>query len=217
MDKKYIVFFDFDNTISKVDVIDDMLERFSKDDKWVKLEEKWKSGKIGSKECLKGQVNGIRITKKDLDAYLDGIEIDPYFKKLLKLLRSNKIKTYILSDNFGYILKTILKSNGIDGIPVRSNRLKISGDRLSPSFPFSDNDCGDFCGHCKRSSLRKLSKKNKTIVYIGDGRSDICPAKASDVVFAKATLLEYFKSKKLGHIPLNNLNDVYKYFERNLA
>ena len=39
--KNLTVFFDFDNTITMSDVIDDMLERFSKDDGWKKLEEKW--------------------------------------------------------------------------------------------------------------------------------------------------------------------------------
>ena len=33
-----MVFFDFDNTITTIDVIDDMLERFSKDDEWKALE-----------------------------------------------------------------------------------------------------------------------------------------------------------------------------------
>ena len=81
--QNYIVFFDFDNTITTIDVIDDMLERFSGDDGWKDLEEKWKREEIGSRECLKGQVEGIGIDKEKLDNYLSTIKIDPYFKKLL--------------------------------------------------------------------------------------------------------------------------------------
>lgn len=60
---KCIVFFDFDNTISTCDVFDSMLPRFSKDAFWIKLEKRWKSGKIGSKACLEGQIKGMSITK----------------------------------------------------------------------------------------------------------------------------------------------------------
>ena len=36
----FIVFFDFDNTITTIDVIDDMLARFSGDDGWKELEKR---------------------------------------------------------------------------------------------------------------------------------------------------------------------------------
>ena len=82
--KNFIVFFDFDNTITSIDVIDDMLERFSGDDKWKDLEKRWQREEIGSLECLKGQVEGIRVDKETLDNYLSKVKIDPYFKKLLQ-------------------------------------------------------------------------------------------------------------------------------------
>jgi 2-hydroxy-3-keto-5-methylthiopentenyl-1-phosphate phosphatase len=213
MDNKYVVFFDFDNTITKFDVIDNMLERFSKDNGWMELEKHWRSGKIGSKDCLRGQVKGIRISKKDLNSYLKSVKLDPYFKKVLTLLRSKNIQTYILTDNFDYMVKTILKSNKLNKIPVYSNKVRLTGDKLMPSFPRSSKTCGNFCGHCKKTTMRRLSEKNKTLVYVGDGRSDICPAKSADVVFAKDTLLKYCRSNKIDHIPLNNINDVYSYFQ----
>lgn len=216
MNNKYVVFFDFDNTITSFDVIDDMLERFSEDDRWIGLENKWKRGKIGSKECLKGQIEGIRISRGELDGYLHHVKLDPYFKKLMKFLRSKKIKTVILSDNFDYILKTILNSNGVNRLPVYSNKVRIVRDRLIPSFPLTRKDCDGTCGHCKNNSMRKVAGKDSTLIYIGDGRSDICPAKAADIVFAKDALLDYFKAKKLDHIPIKNLGTVYKYFKRSL-
>jgi 2-hydroxy-3-keto-5-methylthiopentenyl-1-phosphate phosphatase len=217
MNNKYVVFFDFDNTITSFDVIDDMLERFSKDDRWIALENKWKKGRIGSRECLKGQVEGIRISRKELDSYLHRVKLDPYFKKLAGFLRSKKIKTVILSDNFDYILKTVLTSNGVNRLPVYSNRLRLVKDRLIPSFPLTQKACDGTCGHCKNRSMRKIAGKGNTLIYIGDGRSDICPARAADIVFAKDALKDYFKSKKLDYIPIRNLGTVYKYFKRSLS
>jgi 2-hydroxy-3-keto-5-methylthiopentenyl-1-phosphate phosphatase len=76
----FIVFFDFDNTITTIDVIDDMLERFSGDEGWKELEKRWQREEIGSRECLKGQVEGIRVRKEILDKYLTTIAIDPYLR-----------------------------------------------------------------------------------------------------------------------------------------
>lgn len=39
--KKLKIFFDFDNTITTFDTIDDMIVRFSVNDKWKKLEYDW--------------------------------------------------------------------------------------------------------------------------------------------------------------------------------
>lgn len=50
--EKCVVFFDFDNTVATCDCFDNMLPRFSHDDLWVDLENKWKKGKIGSKPRL---------------------------------------------------------------------------------------------------------------------------------------------------------------------
>jgi len=210
--KKPVVFFDFDNTITMFDVLDDMLVKFSINDNWKKLEDEWKEGKIGSRECLKGQVEGVGITRKALDKYLSGIKIDPYFPKLVKLLNARGIKTFILSDNFEYILNKVLKDNEIKGLDVYANRLSITGGRLKPTFPITNEACGD-CAHCKQTSLLKNTNIDSTSFYIGDGRSDICASQSADVVFAKGYLKNYCKKKKISHIPFNELKSVYKYFE----
>lgn len=114
--EKCVVFFDFDNTITTLDVFDNMLPRFSQDDLWVDLEKKWKKGKIGSMACLEGQIKGMSITKRALNNYLSGVRLDPYFKKIAKILGSKGVKTIVLSDNFDYILKRILGIHGIKNL-----------------------------------------------------------------------------------------------------
>jgi len=209
--KKPVIFFDFDNTITTFDILDDMLARFSRDDKWMALEDRWNNGEIGSRECLKGQVEGIAITKKALDKYLSGIELDPFFAKLVKFLGSKGIRIFILSDNFEYTLKKILENNGIEKMSIYANSLKIEGDRLWPGFPLTNASCGD-CAHCKKTSMLSNAAVDSTSVYIGDGRSDICAAEAADMVFAKGYLKDYLKKKRLPHLPFEDLEDVYDYF-----
>lgn len=208
----HVVFLDFDNTITSYDVFDNMLERFAKNQGWIALEKKWKAGKIGSRECLAGQIDCIRVGKKALDRYLDRVKIDPYSKRLLALLRTKKVKTFILSDNFDYVLRRVLYSKGIPAPRIYSNRLFISEDKLIPRFPFANKRC-PACAHCKTKNLLEKAGKGATIVYVGDGRSDTCPSEHADIIFAKEYLKEHCRKKHLGYIPFNGLKDVYNYFK----
>jgi len=212
---KHIVFFDFDNTIAEKDVFDDMLVHFSKDRRWEELEKQWRAGLIGSRACLEGQIKGIRVAKTRLDRYLSGIKIDPYFKKLLALFKTRRIKAVILSDNFDYILKKILSANAAGKIRVYSNRMRFSRGRLIPRFPFADKRCHS-CAHCKKKNLLANLNGQSIIVYIGDGRSDICPAQYAQMVFAKDALLGFCRKNKIAHIPFKGLKEVHRYLKRSL-
>lgn len=205
------VFFDFDNTITPFDILDDIIERFSVDRSWVKFEQLWKKGKIGSKKCLQGQLSSVRITKGSLEKYLSTIKVDPCFKRLFLLLKRRGVRPVILSDNFSFIIKYILRNNGIRGLRVYSNSLKFDKDRLLVSFPHTNISCFR-CGHCKKNNLPGSNFRDK-IVYIGDGLSDICPAESSDIVFAKGSLLKHFKQNKISCIPFKDLSGVYRYFK----
>ena len=214
--EKCVVFFDFDNTISTCDVFDNMLPRFSRDDLWVSLEKKWKRGHIGSRDCLEGQIKGLSIDKVSLNKYLAGIKLDPYFKKIVNGLSASGVKIIVLSDNFDYILKHIFKLNGIKGLKVYSNKLKVGRDALIPIFPYANNSC-HICAHCKTKNLLANVGRDSIIIYIGDGRSDVCPAQYADIVFAKDELLDFFKEKKMTCFGYKSLKDTYDFFKRSFA
>jgi len=214
--KKCVIFFDFDNTIATCDVFDNMLLLFSRDDRWIELEKKWKSGRIGSKTCMEGQLRGMDLDKRPGDAYLPKINLDPYFKELYKFLRSKKIKTVVLSDNFDYILNRILKINRINNLKVLANKLSFTRGKIITDYPFKNKEC-QICAHCKTKNMLGSVSKGATIIYVGDGSSDICPAKRAELVFAKDSLLRYFKDNKLEYIVFHNLKDVLNQLKRKIS
>ncbi|MBL7070141.1 MAG: hypothetical protein ISS27_01560 [Candidatus Omnitrophica bacterium] len=63
-------FFDFDNTITGFDVLDDLVKRYSINKKWQFFERAWKNGSIGSRKCLQEQLRVVRITRAGLKMYL---------------------------------------------------------------------------------------------------------------------------------------------------
>ncbi len=206
------VFLDFDNTMTTSDVLDDVIRRFSINNQWMALEKAWHEEKIGTKECLEGQLRNVRVNKKALNNFLKKVELDPHFHQLLALLIREGIKPVILSDNFTYIIEWILKNHGIKDLKVYGNALRFYREHIFPSFPYDNPFCLT-CAHCKKIHLTKDKTENKLIVYVGDGRSDFCPARVSDIVFAKDNLLRFMTKEELPCIAYKNLGDVHHYFQ----
>ena len=107
--KDCLVFFDFDNTITPFDVLDDIIKHFSVNKDWQALESSWQKGKISSRECLEGQLRSVRISRSNLLRYLSRIKVDPHVRKLFNLLIREGIRPVVLSDSFTFIIKTILQ------------------------------------------------------------------------------------------------------------
>jgi len=209
----YRVFIDFDNTITLFDVFDDIVERFSIDRKWEEYESLWKKRAIGSKECLAGQLRSVRVARGDLLRYLSGVGLDPHFGDLLTTLRRAGAAPVIVSDSFSLLIRSILRRRGVKGMKVYSNNLRFRGGRLIPSFPHRNGRCGR-CAHCKSGSLRRENAAGRKVIYIGDGLSDTCPAEGADIVFAKGSLKEYLKEKKVPFVTFRDLGDVNNYMKK---
>ena len=207
-----MVFFDFDNTITSLDVLDAVIGKFSIDQKWMIHEEAWKEGKIGSKQCLEAQLRSVRVTRADLTKYVKQIPLDPFALKLFQMLRRQRIPFMIVSDSFTVIIRTILRHHGIRKAKVFANHLSFKKDRLIPSFPYHSKECRRGCAHCKR--IHVLEHKNRTTIYVGDGLSDVCPALEADIVFAKDSLASHLAAERKFHTAFCDLGDVCAFFEQ---
>lgn len=207
-----MVFLDFDNTITSLDVLDAIIGKFSIDQKWMIYEEAWKEGRIGSRQCLEAQLRSVRVTRADLEKYVKQIPLDPFALKLFQTLHRQHIPCMIVSDSFTVIIRTILRHYGIRQAKVFANQLSFKKDRLIPSFPYHSKDCRRGCAHCKR--IHVLGHKDKTTIYVGDGLSDVCPALEADIVFAKDSLASHLEAERKFHTAFCDLGEVCAFFER---
>jgi 2,3-diketo-5-methylthio-1-phosphopentane phosphatase len=195
------VFVDFDGTISLEDTTDVVLERFA-DPSWQKVEAEWLAGQIGSRECMKRQVELIRATPEELDALCDEIPLDPQFPELVALCRSHDIPVTVVSDGLDRnILRMLARIDA--NVPVMANRLVYRGDRQwSLEFPYSSDACLSGAGNCKCLALDAEAETLR--ILIGDGRSDFCAAEDADLVLAKAALAEHCQNTGAPFIVFGN-------------
>jgi len=126
-DHDLIVFSDFDGTISRRDVGNRLFHHFS-DGKSEEVVARWKAGEIDSRD--------------------NGFDLDPGFAELAKLCRTHNLPLYIVSDGLDLYIRHLLNRQGLDGLPVFSNRAIIEAGRLNITWPYADDSCGQ-CGNCK--------------------------------------------------------------------
>ncbi len=202
------VWIDFDGTISQRDVLDDLILRYAKNESWRLIEERWAAGVIGSHECLRQEFALLRVSSQELEDFVRTVPIDPGFAPLVKLLHTLNVPMAILSDGIGRFINTILSQNGISGVPVLANSLVHRGEQLILKCHRSGKGCESRAAHCKCQSAERIGSRDKTTIYIGDGRSDLCPAAKADVVFAKGVLAKELAHRLIPFIAYRDLTDV---------
>ena len=210
LSKAQYAFFDFDNTITPYDVLDDIIEKFCQSQKCQQYEILWQKGEISSAECLRVQLGLIEAKKEEIEEYLAQVRIDPDFRKLLFLFKEYGIKVVILSDSVHFLIETILKNNGVGEIDIYANRLEFAPASLKACFPHASEKCS-MCGHCKKETLQKL-KAGSGAIFAGDGRYDVCAALAADFIFAKGDLAQELRKKEALFYEFSSLADICSFF-----
>lgn len=207
MNKIDAIYCDFDGTITKKDSVNGFFEKYT-GDKWLESEKLWVEGKISSRENAIIQVGLLKnISQKQLDDYIDSIEIDDYFLDFVDYVKSNNIKLTILSDGFDLFIQKVLERYDLD-IPYYANKLMCNNGVFSIEFPYYNESCDKKAGMCKCQKV----KENK-FGYIGDGTSDLCIASKADILFASKNLHKYCKEKNIKHshfTSFRNIIDVLK-------
>ncbi len=201
------VWLDFDGTITREDVLDKLIERYAVNNAWKLIEQRWQAGLIGSRECLEQEFAQIRIGQSDLASFLDTIDIDSGIYSLLAVLRDNDVPATILSDGIGLFINHILAKNGIS-LPYRSNDIQHEGQHLRLQCPHASATCESAAAHCKCASATALALAGRQTIYVGDGRSDLCPSRKADLVFAKGVLARTLAAEHRAFIPFTTLEDV---------
>lgn len=206
---QWTILCDFDGTISVEDITDSLLERFGRDG-WQAIEQAWKRGEIGSRECMARQVALIDASRDELDAHLDRMAIDPAFPAFVAAARAAGMPLAILSDGLDYAIERILGRCGIDDVPIIANRLVAEAARgWRLEFPYGRNGC--LSGNCKCSSAGIAHADHRRVLMIGDGASDFCVAGEVDFVFAKHRLVEHCRAAGIAHATITGFADAVQW------
>ena len=201
---------DFDGTISTVDVTDCLLEAYA-DPEWLAIEAEWKSGDIGSWECLDRQLAVLRATQVEIEALADTISIDPHFKEFAEFCARSAIPLVIVSDGLDGIITRILHRHGLGHLPVYANSfLTFGANQHRLVSPYRNADCSSRAGTCKCEVIADVvADRPDRVLFVGDGQSDFCAAaRMADAVAAKSLLLAQLKATERSYVEFSTFADV---------
>lgn len=202
------IFVDFDGTVTTKDVGEEMFMKFGDPVEALKIVDRWAKDEITSVESWQLLCETVENLDRNVyDEFLNTFEISAGFHEFIDYCNDNNIEARILSDGLDYYIERILKNNNLSHLEFYSNHLSFNGNKLIPSFPYTDEEC-KLCGNCKRNHIINNSADEDYSIYIGDGYSDKCPAQYCDFIFAKDSLLKYCEVNRITYFPYKNFNDV---------
>ena len=206
MPNRYEIFVDFDGTITTLDSLEYILNKYA-GTVWQSIENLVTQKKILEKEALQKEFDLLHADLKHVLADLQDIPVDPHFREFVQMCRTHDVPLTVLSGGFDVFIQTIFKFNGIENLPFYSNSVQVKEGKWrvvpSPTPRLRNN-----CNHCKSYWLRKARLSGSTVVYIGDGNTDRCPAERADIRFAKNNLAAYLKQASLAYYPFRDFADI---------
>jgi 2,3-diketo-5-methylthio-1-phosphopentane phosphatase len=203
------IFCDFDGTITTCDTTDLVLSRLAAPE-WEALERQWVDGDLTAAECMRAQVALIEGDQAALDATLDEIELCAGFTEFVVWARSNDIPLTIISDGVDYFIQRILARHDLTDLPIFSNRLAGAPGSWRLEQPWALSGCTALTGVCKCGAARisGFAERGRKLIFIGDGRSDLCLSQRADILFAKDWLAEQARNARRSYSPFETFHDV---------
>lgn len=212
------IFTDFDETITRVNVTDTVLEKFA-DPSWHAIQDAWLAGKLSAREVLQRQMPLITVEPEELNTFIDSIEVDPFFAEFAHFCRQEGHDLYVLSDGFDYWIRRILnrvvsETGGSWPFPVFACGLTLQSPRVEISFPYFPDGCSHGCATCKPALFFQLSRKAENAVVIGDGSSDFLLSRGADLVLAKGSLRRFCRSEHIPYESFDHFGDILEKVRR---
>ncbi len=205
----YLVFIDFDGTITSNDVGYEMFRKFTRA-ATEPLVQSYRRGEINSLECLSRECDIWNAASPDMNevySYLDSQNLRDGFQGFLRTLENWQIKPLILSEGFDFYIDRVLAAHGFLHLERITNIARVDDGRLIPRFPFNQLGCRE-CSNCKGYHINRLRPALSAAVYIGDGHSDLHASQMADIVFARSHLRELLGETGRTFISYDSFDDI---------
>jgi HAD superfamily phosphoserine phosphatase-like hydrolase len=200
---------DFDGTVAREDVGNRFFSAFTRDRAaWDAIIDEWLAGTLGGRKVLARECRLMDVDEERAAAFVAGRAIDPSFPDFVAAARAAGGDVAIASDGLLFYVRRILDAHGLDHVPARANGARFVDGGLVPEFGSPDGTGCGRCGTCKGAVLAELARGHARTVFVGDGLSDRCGARAAGTVYAKHALLDYCRREGIAATPFETFADV---------
>lgn len=208
---KILIQCDFDGTVTYEDASFAILETYIPG-QWEELFSEYQNGKMTVGEFNSRVFAKVTSDKATLLEIVDKqINVREGFPDFIEFCKNRKYRIVFVSNGLDFYIRHILNKTGFNEMEVHASITDFQSTGLvvrhkGPDGNFLDRDVKEtFTDYFKSQGYR--------IIYLGDGRSDIYPARKCDHVFATGSLAGYCREENLNCTPFESFKDVIREME----
>ena len=209
---KTIVQCDFDGTITEEDQAFLLLDAFARGN-WRQLLTEYREGKISVGHF---NTSAFAMVKEDKQTLVNFVKrtakIRPGFQELVTYCRGEGIQFIIVSNGLDFYINTILTDMGVENIEVFAAQAQFAYGGIEVKYIGPDGIHLD--SNFKDTFTKLFLTRGYRVIYVGNGLSDLSPARHAHHIFACDELLNLCKQTGLNCIPFVDLNDVVRGLKR---
>lgn len=203
---KTVVQCDFDGTVTEEDVSFLLLNAFT-DGSWRQLLKEYREQKVAVSYFNAKAFAMIKADKQTLVEFTKGkVKIRTGFPQLVAYCQRRDFRFVIVSNGLDFYIDAILKDIGMDNIEVLAATTRFGPEGLEAIYVGPDGSKLE--NGLKDVYIRSFLREGYQVIYVGDGISDISPARYAQHVFARGELLTHCQKANLNCMPFDDLNDV---------
>ena len=203
---KTLIQCDFDGTITDKDASFFILDAFVEGD-WRKLLAEYAERKISVGHFNTTAFNMVKASEPALLKTIEGkIKIRPGLQQLIDYCQRQSFKFVIVSNGLDFYIRSILRNIGLENLEVHAAETIFRPEGLEVRYigPDGIQLNSDF----KEAYTRLFLSQGYRVIYVGNGDSDIYPARLAYHVFAREKLIVRCKETKIKYESFDDLNSV---------
>ena len=199
---KYIIYSDFDNTITRYDILDKIIEEKYSYEKYKEVENLLLIGEKKYENYLLDLFEGIEYDLNNLSYNA----VDSEFNSFYNWTKEHNIDFYVVSSGFKTIIKHLIPY--VDHNIIFGNDIQIINNKWKVQMFDEVNNCSIN----KNIIIKSLIKPDYKTIFIGDGLSDFAVVGNVDYLFCKKDSLLHTKCIKQNHehIVFNDFGDIVR-------
>jgi 2-hydroxy-3-keto-5-methylthiopentenyl-1-phosphate phosphatase len=206
MAKKILVQCDFDGTVTEDDISFMLLDAFAKGD-WHVINQEYADGKITVGQFNERAFGLVRASKKAMLDYIENrVIIRPGFNEFVEVCRKKGFRLVIVSNGLDFYIKQILEDRGLKDLEYHASETVFHANTLSVRYIGPDGSTVD--SGFKEKFVEQYLSEGYYVIYIGNGTSDLSPAKGAHHVFATESLLEHCRLTGLKCVPFTSFLEI---------
>ena len=205
---KTLVQCDFDGTVTEEDTSFFLLDAFAQGD-WRRLLREYKEHKISVGEFNTKAFAMVKADKPMLLEALEGkVKVRTGFHELVNYCLRRGFRLAIVSNGLDFYIEATLKDLGLKNIEVHAAQASFHPEGMEVQYVGPNGKRLE--DGVKEAYTKSFLKLGYTVIYMGNGDSDVAPAKYAHYVFSTGELLAYCRENNLNYKPFENFIDVVR-------